>query len=246
MPQMSLLLGRKTMQVYQLDQTSIVVGRDESADIVIDNPSMSRRHAEFRQEGDVWVVQDLGSSNGTFIAGERLEGPRRIEVGSEVAFGKFSIVFGKAVGQEPVAPAAPATSAAPAAPAPPRTPAAAITGTEGTMHIKGHEVQELLKDAERKRRAHILWEAGGQRGQHYLSEAPAALFGTDDLCDVRVPSGPKHHLLIMNTTKGCDVRWLAAFGSIKVNGRGTKKASLNDGDVVEIKGLKLTFIGDIA
>lgn len=237
MPKMSLLLGRKTMQVFDFDQTSIVVGRGESADILIDNPSMSRRHAEFRQEGDGWVVQDLGSSNGTYIGGVRLEAPCPVQEGTEVAFGKFSIVFGKAMGQDETAPAA-AASVAAAAPS--------VAAGEGTMHIKGHEVKELLKDAERKRRAHLVWESGGQKGQHYLSEAPAALFGTDDLCDVRVPTGPKHHLLIMNTKDACDVRWLAAFGAIKVNGRSTKKASLKDGDIVEVKGLKLTFVGDIA
>ncbi len=213
MPKMSLLLGRKTMQVFDIDQTSIVVGRGEDADILIDNPSMSRRHAEFRQEGEGWVVQDLGSSNGTFIAGERLDGPKAVEEGTEVAFGKFSIVFGKAVGQDVPAPAAP------------RPTAPLVAAAEGTMHIQGHEVQALLKDAERKKRAHLVWEAGGQRGQHYLSEAPAALFGTDELCDVR---------------------WLAAFSTIKVNGQSTKKASLKHGDVVEAKGLKLTFVGDIA
>ena len=240
MPKMSLLLGRKTMQVFDLDQSSIVVGRGEDTDILIDNPSMSRRHAEFRHEGDGWVVEDLGSSNGTFIGEERLEGPRAVQEGTEVAFGKFSVVFGKVVGQDEAAPAAAATPAAAPATAP------AMHAAEGTMHIKGHEVQELLKDAERKRRAHVVWESGGQKGQHYLSEAPAALFGTDDLCDVRVPTGPKHHLLIMNTNDACDVRWLAAFGAIKVNGQSTKKASLKDGDVVDVKGLKLTYVGDIA
>ncbi len=237
MPKMSLLLGRKTMRVFDLDQTSIVVGRGEDADILIDNPAMSRRHAEFRRESDGWVVQDLGSSNGTFIGEERLEGPRAVQEGTEVAFGKFSIVFGKAVGRDEAAPAAAAREAV-AAPS--------VAAVEGTMHIKGHEVKELLKDAERKRRAHLVWESGGQSGQHYLSEAPAALFGTDELCDVRVPTGPKHHLLIMNTKEACDVRWLATFGAIKVNGQSTKKASLKDGDVVEAKGLKLTFVADIA
>ena len=247
MPKRSLLLGRKTMQVFDLEKTSIVVGRGEEADILIDNPSMSRRHAEFRQEGAGWIVEDLGSSNGTFMNGERIEGVKFVEVGTEVAFGKFSIVFDKAVGGEPAA----APAAASAAPDPFQgTPAAPVASApaavEGTMHIKGHEVKELLKDAERKKRAHLVWEAGGQRGQHYLSEAPAALFGTDDLCDVRVPKGPGHHLLIMNTDKGCDVRWLAAFGSVKVNGNSTKRASLSDGDVVKVKGLKMTFVGDIS
>ncbi len=232
MPKFSLLLGRKTLQVFDIDKPTVIVGRGEDADILIDNPSMSRRHARFRQEGDGWVVEDLGSSNGTYMNGERITEPQPVDVGTEVAFGKFSIIFGKAVAAEPA----------------PQTPAASAPvpgAVEGTMHIKGHEVKELLKDAERKRRAHLVWESGGRKGQHYLSEAPAALFGTDDLCDVRVPKGPAHHLLIMNTDKGCDVRWLGAFGSVKVNGRSTRRASLKDGDVVEVKGLKLTFVGDV-
>ena len=132
MPKMSLLLGRKTMRVFDLDQTSIVVGRGEDADILIDNPAMSRRHAEFRRESDGWVVQDLGSSNGTFIGEERLEGPRAVQEGTEVAFGKFSIVFGKAVGQDEAAPAAAREAVA----------APSVAAVEGTMHIKGHEVKD--------------------------------------------------------------------------------------------------------
>lgn len=116
---------------------------------------------------------------------------------------------------------------------------------EGTMHIKSHEVKELLQDSERKRRAHVTWESGGQRGTHYLSDAPAALFGTDDLCDVRVPKGPKHHLLVINKDKGCEARFLGAWGSMKVAGRSTKKAHLKDGDVVEAAGLKLAYVADI-
>ena len=82
MPKMSLLLGRKTMQVFDLEKTSIVVGRGEEADILIDNPSMSRRHAEFRQEGAGWIGEVLGSSNGTFMNGERIEGVKFVEVGT--------------------------------------------------------------------------------------------------------------------------------------------------------------------
>ena len=52
-------------------------------------------------------------------------------------------------------------------------------GAEGTMQIREHEVKELLKESERKRRAHILWESGGRKGRHDLTEAPAAIFGTN-------------------------------------------------------------------
>lgn len=232
MPKLTLLLGRKTMQVYDLDQPTIVVGRDESeADILIDNPSVSRRHAQIRQEGSGWVVEDLGSANGTYLAGEKIEGPERLALGDEIGLGKFSIVFGKAVGE--------ADTAKPAAPP-------VVGGTEGTMQIQSHEVKELLKQAEQKRRAHIAWESGGQRGQHSLSEAPAAIFGTSDLCDVKVPKAPKNHVIVVNRKSGCEVRNLHAWTKMKVNGRTTNLATLKDGDTVEIGGLKLTFVADIS
>ena len=114
------------------------------------------------------------------------------------------------------------------------------------MHIKSHEVKELLKDSERERRAHLVWESGGQRGKHYLSEAPAALFGTGDLCDVKVPRAPKHHVLVVNRDAGCEVRNLHWWAKMTVGGRKKNLAMLDDGDVVEVGGLKLTYVADIA
>lgn len=234
MPKLTLLLGRKMIQIYDLDQEMIRIGRDETMDVFIDNPSVSRRHAEIRREGDGWVVADLGSSNGTFLHGTRIETPQALAAGDEIGFGKFSVLFDKAMAAKPEEhPHAKARAVGPA-------------GTEGTMHIKAHEVKELLEDSERKRRAQVRWESGGRKGTHYLSETPAVLVGTDDLCDLRVPRGPRHHLLVVNTDDGCHVRNLAMFGKMTVQGRATKKATLKDGDVVEMGGVKLTFAADIA
>ncbi len=185
MPKLTLLLGRRTMQVYDFKQASIVIGRDDSADVLIDNPSVSRRHAEIRLDDEGWVVVDLGSSNGTFLRGTKIDGPQSIGLGDEIGLGKFSLVFGKALGEGEQAPAA-TQAAAPKAPT--------MTGTEGTMHINPHEVRELLKDSHRKKRAHLLWESGGQQGTHYLSDAPAVLIGTDELCDLQVPKAPVDQL----------------------------------------------------
>ncbi|HET9948677.1 MAG TPA: FHA domain-containing protein [Longimicrobiales bacterium] len=237
MPKLTLLLGRRTMQVYDFKQPSIIIGREEGADVLIDNPSVSRRHAEIRLGDEGWLIEDLGSSNGTFLRGERIREPQPIGLGDEIGFGKFTIVFGKALvdGEHP-----------PAGPAAAQRHDSASTA-QGTMHIHPHEVRELLQEADRKKRAHLLWESGGQRGTHYLSEAPAVLIGTDELCDVRVPKAPKHHLLVIHTPgKGCDVRYLGTFGSMTVRGRSTKRARLRNGDVVTSGGLKLTFMDDVA
>lgn len=240
MPKLTLLLGRRTMQVYDFKQPSIVIGRDDGADVLIDNPSVSRRHAEIRLGDEGWTVQDLGSSNGTFIGGTKIQGPQSIGLGDEIGFGKFSIVFGKALGEGEH----PITTPTVTQPAASRQPT--MTGAQGTMHINPHEVRELLKESDRKKRAHVLWESGGRRGTHYLADAPAVLVGTDDLCDLQVPKAPRHHVLVINTDSGCDVRYLGTFGSMTVGGRSTKRARLRDGDVVEVGGLKLTFMDDVA
>jgi hypothetical protein len=231
MPKFTVLLGRRTTQVYDIDKPVIRVGRDAEMDVIIDNPSVSRRQAEFRKEGDGWVVEDLGSSNGTFIGEQRITAAHPVKVGDEVGVGKFSIVFDKVVGDAAPAPAAAAPTGA---------------GFGGTTHIKAHEVQDLLKDSQRKRRAHLVWESGGQRGTHYLSDAPAALFGTDALCDVKVPKAPKHHVLVVKNDGGCEVRNLTGWTKMKVGGSATQRARLKDGDIVEVGGLKLTFVADIA
>jgi hypothetical protein len=236
MPKLTLLLGRRTMQVYDFKQPSIVIGREEGVDVLIDNPSVSRRHAEIRLGDNGWVVEDLGSSNGTFIRGTKIQGAQSLGLGDEIGLGKFSIVFGKALGEGEHAPAGASA---------PTAKQAAVAGTQGTMHINPHEVRELLKESDRKKRAHLMWESGGEKGTHYLSEAPAVLIGTDDLCDVRVPKGPKHHVLIVRSSTGTDVRYLATFGSMSVRGEKTERAKLKNGDVIEAGGLSITFVDDV-
>jgi len=242
MPKLTLLLGRRVMQAYDFKQASIIVGRDETADVVIDNPSVSRRHAEIRLDDSGWVVEDLGSSNGTYFKGQKIDHPQSIGLGDEIGFGKFSIVFGKALGEGEVPVAKPSPMEDRPAPSAQR----AIGAVEGTMHINPHEVKELLKDADRKKRAHFVWESGGERGTHYLADQPAVLIGTDDLCDIQVPKGPKHHVLLITVDGGCEVRYLALFGSMNVGGRGMRRARLRNGDKVEAGGLSLTFMDDVA
>jgi hypothetical protein len=106
-------------------------------------------------------------------------------------------------------------------------------------------VSELLKSSERERRAHLKWESGGRRGKHYLSEAPAVFFGKDDLCDVKVPKAPKHHVLVLKQNEGWEIRNLHWWSRMRIRGKVRKKARLKDGDVVEVGGLKLTFVDDI-
>ncbi len=57
---------------FPLEPRPCTLGRVDDCDITIPDPSVSRRHAELRPEGDRWVLEDLGSSNGTWIGEERI------------------------------------------------------------------------------------------------------------------------------------------------------------------------------
>ncbi len=78
---------------YVLEGPVAVLGRSRECDCVLDDPNISRRHAELRQasNGD-WTVRDLGSTNGVKINGRRVESAR-LAPGDEVTLGTTSFVF---------------------------------------------------------------------------------------------------------------------------------------------------------
>jgi pSer/pThr/pTyr-binding forkhead associated (FHA) protein len=50
----------------------LLVGRDPAANLVVDDPAVSRRHVELRRQPDGWLAVDLGSTNGTYVNGFRV------------------------------------------------------------------------------------------------------------------------------------------------------------------------------
>jgi pSer/pThr/pTyr-binding forkhead associated (FHA) protein len=70
-----------------------VIGRSRQCDVVIDDPNISRRHAEVRPQGGAWVLRDLGSTNGSVLNGRRIEEPEVIESGDEIEIGTSLITF---------------------------------------------------------------------------------------------------------------------------------------------------------
>lgn len=77
---------------FLLDQDITVAGRHPDADIFLDDVTVSRKHAEFVRDGDHFLVRDLGSMNGIFVAGERVD-TAALTPGTEVLIGKFRMTF---------------------------------------------------------------------------------------------------------------------------------------------------------
>jgi pSer/pThr/pTyr-binding forkhead associated (FHA) protein len=81
-------------QVFALNGTNTVVGREMDKDIVLSSDTtISRGHAQLTQEQGAFVVTDLGSSNGTYVNGQRLYAPMPIVPGDVVQFGSSKFTF---------------------------------------------------------------------------------------------------------------------------------------------------------
>ena len=71
-----------------LAQAPILIGRGTDAAIRLDDDYVSTRHARIAASGDQWFVEDLGSTNGTYIGSVRITQPTTITLGTEVRIGK--------------------------------------------------------------------------------------------------------------------------------------------------------------
>lgn len=85
-----LVLGGKRMVVGPAGAT---LGRSRKCDIVVDDPNVSREHAEVRPRGGSWVLVDLGSTNGSSINGRRTDGAEVLKPGDEIELGTSTMTF---------------------------------------------------------------------------------------------------------------------------------------------------------
>jgi pSer/pThr/pTyr-binding forkhead associated (FHA) protein len=71
-----------------LDARPILIGRADDSTLVLDDDYASTRHARIAQQGEEWYVEDLGSTNGTYLDRAKVSGPTRVPLGVPVRIGK--------------------------------------------------------------------------------------------------------------------------------------------------------------
>jgi pSer/pThr/pTyr-binding forkhead associated (FHA) protein len=77
---------------FLLDEDTVAAGRHPSADVFLDDVTVSRRHAEFRRTPAGFAVRDVGSLNGTYVNRDRID-EVVLSNGDEVQIGKFRLVY---------------------------------------------------------------------------------------------------------------------------------------------------------
>ncbi len=84
MPMLLVLEGPGAGQRIVIEQQPLIIGREETCDVVIPDRQVSRQHARIRLEADRYVLEDMGSKNGTFVNGHELPGPYPLQDGDEI------------------------------------------------------------------------------------------------------------------------------------------------------------------
>ncbi|MEK9164858.1 MAG: FHA domain-containing protein, partial [Chloroflexota bacterium] len=88
---------------FELVKDVVTLGRDVSSDIVINDSEVSRHHARFTRQGDTYHLEDLGSTNGTFVNSVRVAGGRALVSKDIVGMGETVTLVYEAVVSESAA-----------------------------------------------------------------------------------------------------------------------------------------------
>lgn len=156
--------GPTVGKTFSLNAEEISIGRDAVNIIAINDAEVSRKHARMELRGETYVIQDLGSTNGTFINGTRVTGTQELNPGDTVSFGEGIVVVYEVVGDvnatilsskpaaatvqkpAPVSIPTPALTATPA-PAPAPAPAPVFSGQvpAGPVPLPPEPVKEKKK-----------------------------------------------------------------------------------------------------
>ena len=143
--------GGQGGQRWRLDAPELIIGRSPECDIILPDRQVSRRHARIFRQGDHYFVEDLGSKNGTWVNGQPVREPVRLEDGDEIQIAlRFKLAF---VGTGATAPLD-VTAATPT------SVGLYVDADARRVFVNGREVSPPLSPAQFRLLA-LLWQAGG-------------------------------------------------------------------------------------
>jgi pSer/pThr/pTyr-binding forkhead associated (FHA) protein len=92
-PTLAVRAGGPPGALFALDRETVTIGREPSADVFLDDVTVSRNHAVITRGPAGTALKDLGSLNGTYVNRRRIEDEEILEDGDELQIGKFRLTF---------------------------------------------------------------------------------------------------------------------------------------------------------
>jgi len=236
-------------RVVPVVSDEVTIGRDDGNTIRLPERNVSRRHARLVRDNGFFVIEDLGSSNGVRINGDRIAAPRRIQEGDLIQIGDYDLgIEGKieAVSAPPqMQEAKPPPPVRPAAPAVP----AAATGAGGSTAII--RVSDLARaprrfprrEIPRAEQPRLVGISQTVRGQEFPLERTEVRLGRSRENDIVVehPSLSRQHARLVLEDDDWKIVDSSSANGVRVNGETYAMSAVRPGDVVELGHVKLRF-----
>ena len=241
MPSLILQYGHDILNEYDLGQ-SLTIGRLPDNTVIIDNPAVSGHHARVFWDGSAFVVEDLNSTNGTFVNDTRIV-RQHLTDGDTVLIGKHKLVFDQSADVEP--------SIQPATPR-------AVAGLHDTVYLDTKKHKELLSKGpvQWPNKKHepattpparvmvgVLRVLSGRSEQaEYRLERHTSVVGKSDRAVVRLQGWWKPNVALVITRSEDSYVVTPLGGRARINNDPLKgRQTLKDGDVLSVSGLVLEF-----
>lgn len=254
--------GRKEREV-SIEGFEATVGRDPTARLRLDDPAVSRLHARLFTRDGGWMLEDLQTSNGTFVNGAR-EFSCPVRDGDRIQVGDWVLVFRRPPGEiAPVAPpkfvsrrnfaqslaAAKGVAWEPLVDAPDEDSATRIERLSDVLQ-RAHPPEGSTRVVNPRDLAKKRQEAMSRLGPHLehagrpipLDRERLVIGGPRSKADVKIPGARGFGSVILERRDGAVVaKWKGVLGALRVDGKRRRKMQLSDGDSFEALGVRLTF-----
>jgi pSer/pThr/pTyr-binding forkhead associated (FHA) protein len=245
MPKLILKFDERELSECAVGVHPVTIGRLPDNNMVIDNPAVSGRHARVYREGNHYVLEDLKSTNGTFVNDKPIARHTLLE-GDTVLVGKHTLVFTQKGGEQ--------TEAAKSE--------AYVPEIGGTMMLDTLKQKHLLSGLDQGRpsqaydavvpktaiptaqgRIGTVKVVAGNTGQsEYVLAAVTTMIGKADTAQIRLKGWFKPKIAAAIARKGEGFTITPMGGKLSVNGeRVNSRRNLASGDLIEVSGLTLEF-----
>jgi pSer/pThr/pTyr-binding forkhead associated (FHA) protein len=215
--------GADKAQVVMLDDDVVTLGREaERCQVVLGQHAVSRTHARISRDGTLFFVEDLGSSYGTQINGQKLpKGEKRLlRNGDTIAIAQFDVTFDRV--------------------------AEVSVEDSGNTRFSKNLVKDVMKGLTAGgEKPYFRVMNGAREGQRIeVNDAQEYVFGRDEEADIQLQDDmvSRRHAKVRRDWSGTHLEDLGSRNGIKVNKKKVKKVTLKDRDEVEIGHMRLLFI----
>jgi len=235
MPRIVLELDEQVLKEIPLDKPRLTVGRKPDNDLVIDDPAVSGHHALIFSQDGVFFIEDLGSTNGTFVNDGKIQ-KEKLKNSDRVAVGQHVLIYQDEI-PAPPSPLKVSESDKPkmVEPAKQKEPVKAVQGNRKTAALGGKTTEKVGR---------LTVVLGETDQKEYELTGHLTVIGAEDTATVKLTGwfAPKNAALISRRGSAYFISMPEGAKKITVNGEAVQgQKQLQDEDIIVIAGVHLQF-----